>query len=637
MDQEDYRNEIANYLESHGYQIVNTESLNHLSFSPKKKFFSPIDLMIKDSAENESVLDMPPTYQILVDFIEQLPESRQLKPQLKPLLFAFFYRTVIELHHSKYTDEAIAFFKTYTQCNSEGKTPFHSYHDTDIKQLQQYLTASSFSQTKNLDKTAFATQLTKTAFDALLTFLIDNSYYRFILILSNYINVTIVPLDHFSTNIPGFIYKSTEQIEPLSSTLTTLLKYNPYDLAKKHLGDRCEFEIFDDDPSNRTTNPFPLPNILHDRVLAVACDISNMQPLSKSVLPSCAYFTFNDDNICYDINGSGTLIAASTERGYVKLFSTNVNTDIDDELHFSQIHNNRNHSQVPRTPVIKDQVTHYCSRTLIGPRTYSCRFSPESRFLLCGGNSIIKLWSCEAANISAQFEVPCGIIWSCDWSPLGYHFVTASDDNCGWLWAVDRSKPLRLFVHHQAPLTDITYHPNAATLATASYDRSIMLWDIRCQNGANPFTNMFADNVSVPMVARFTRNGRVVISGDDAGKLSVWDIGERKMVGVVKAHQGSIVDMSISAEGTILASTGEAGDVLLWDMGTLCMNASVSGAEPLRRFQPRKAKTRKISFSNRNLLHAIGSIRKESEEIDLYENQTERNDEEVNEEEAQQE
>lgn len=618
-NQEGFTNEIKekikNYLESRGYSITNPEALQNASIPEANDNSSVIDYMIRTSASNESVLDMPQMYEHLVEFVNHIPHIQKL--QLKPLLFAFFYRTVIELHREKHTDVATEFFEKYTKENPDGSRPFHCFHDSDLKKLQQYLMASSFTQTNSLDKTAFATQLTETTYQALVAFLMDESYDKFLLILNNYINVTHVPLDHYTSGfdkIPGFIFKSTEQAEQPTLTSTTLLKDNPYDMAKRFLGEECTFEFFDDDPPIRMTNPFQLPPIIHERILSVSLDIQNMAHLSKSVLPSCAYFTFNDENLAYDINGPGSLIAAATERNYIKLFSTNVNTDLDDELRFQQIHSSKNHLLVPRFPVGRDQTHHYCMRTLIGPRTYSLRFSPESRFLLAGCNNNIRLYSCETTGIVGSYDVPCGIIWSCDWSPLGYHFVTASDDSCAWLWSIDRSKPLRLFVHHQEPLTDVKYHPNASTIATTSYDRSIMLWDIRCQGNSNPFTKMFVESVAVSNVVQFTRNGRIVISGDEFGKISVWDIGEGRMIGSVKAHRGSVVDMAVSIEGTILASTGIGGEVLLWDMGTLCSTASASGSEHLKKLQPRKAQTHRIAFSNRNLLHAIGSIRRDDEE-----------------------
>lgn len=615
-NQERILEEITNCIESYGYSITNPEALHDAAIPQASENSSATEIMLRATALNENVLDMPHMYEDLVEFVDQLSPIQY--HQLKPLLFAFFYRTVIELHREN-PDVATEFFEKYTKDNPDGTRPFHCFHDSDIKKLQQYLMASSFTQTNSLDKTVFATQLTETTYQALFKFLMDKSYNRFLLILNNYINVIHVPLDHFTSDfdkIPGFIYKSTEQAEQPSVTLTTLLKNNPYDMAKRFLGEECNFEFFDDDKSIRMPNPFQyLPPIVHEKILSVALDIQNMAHLSKSVLPSCAYFTFNDDNLAYDINGPGTLLAAATERNYVKLFSTNVNTDLDDELKFGQIRSMKNHLLVPRFQVGREQNLHHCMRTLIGPRSYCLRFSPESRFLLTGCNNGIRLYSCETTGIVGTYDVPCGITWSCDWSPLGYHFVTASDDSCAWLWAIDRPKPLRLFVHHQEPLTDIKYHPNALTLATSSYDRSIMLWDIRCQGNSNPFTKIFlAESVAVPNVIQFTRNGRVLISGDEFGKISTWDIGEGRTIGSVKAHKGSVVDLAVSVEGTILASTGIGGEVLLWDMGTLCSTASASGSEYLKKLQPRKAQTHRLAFSNRNLLHAIGSIKKDDDE-----------------------
>jgi WD40 repeat protein len=117
---------------------------------------------------------------------------------------------------------------------------------------------------------------------------------------------------------------------------------------------------------------------------------------------------------------------------------------------------------------------------------------------------------------------------------------------------------------------------------------------------------MFADSVDVPRTLEFTRNGRVLLIGDDAGKISPWDIGESRRIGTVKAHTGGVHDLAVSMEGTLLSSAGAHGEVSLWDMGAVC-STSAGGAEPLRRFVPKRAVTQRIAFSSRNLLLAIGT------------------------------
>ena len=608
------RQDVVDYLESHGYTLENPDILNFLGESPARGSTTEgrrgaLSFFIAQAAEEEDPLLLPEKYLGLVEFVNHVPHIQYL--QLKPLLFAFFFQSVVMMVQTGNQSEALEFFLKETR-ERDGERPFHSFHDSDLKKLYQLLTASTLQTNSQLNRVTFAVSLTETTYYALVFFLMDKNYSRFLLILEQYVKVTFVPIDHFSGRgdlITGFIFRSTDQSETHTETQMRLLENNPFDLAKKYYGPSLNFEIFDDDGS-RMRPLFSLPAVIHDRVMAVASDLKDMAHLSKTSLPSCAYFTFQQMNVAYDINGSGTLLAAATERGYVKLFSTSQHIDLDDDLRFSQIHGQDNHLLVPRKPVLGGN--HYATRTLIGPRAYCIRFSPDSKWLLAGSVSKFRIWSCEtAAGAFSEVKNPCGIIWCADWSPLGEHFVTGSDDNCAWLWLMTRNQPIRLFLNHQEPITDVKYHPNASTIATCSYDRSVMLWDIRCADDANPCTRIFAESVDIPRVIQFARNGRVIISGDEAGKITTWDIGEGRKIGSVLSAPGAksavgVRDLSVSVEGTLLASASTSGEVLIWDMQTLC-SPSASAAEPLRKFQPRRAKTHRVAFSNRNLLHALGT------------------------------
>ncbi|KAH0786970.1 transcription initiation factor TFIID subunit 5 [Histomonas meleagridis] len=609
---ENLQNSLREFFASHGYQLGQDVELNSFGQINSRQLFlkqSALDFLIQQEAMLEDVREMPEMYKELVDFIEQVPIIQKL--QLKPLLFAFFYHTAVSLFDAKEVDLAIRFFEK-NRYLEDGSKAFHSIHDPDIKKLEQYLKATSLSKVSPLSVTTFATSLTETTYQALVCFLMDRSFTRFLYILSKRLNVTHVPIDHFTSRpdlIPGFIFHSTDQPEHLATPITGLLSIDPIQQAKKYLGEKCNFEIFDDD-HNPIDCGFPLPEASHDRILSIASDLMSLDSLSKNHLPSCAYFTFQQENVAYDINNTGVLIAVVTDRNYIKLLSTNAFIDLDDNLPLKQI-NSRQASMVPR-PSNGQGYEFPFMRTITVPKTYSIRFSPDSRLLLCGQANTIQLWSCETSTGFAMISSPSCIIWCVDWSPYGYHFVTGSDDCIAMLWTIDRSKPLRMFVNHQEPITAIRYHPNASTIATASYDRSVMLWDIRTQSSdKNPTSScarMFAESIDIPRCIEFTRNGRIVICGDSGGKLSTWDIGEGRKIGTIRAHKGQVRDLTISQEGTILASTGQDGEIHLWEMSTLC-STSASAAEPLRKFQTKNSYTNRIVFSTRNLLHAIGTTK----------------------------
>ena len=610
---------VAKFIEAHGYKVSGS---NIRMDAPAQRSCHFTDIVFEVAKTSDPPKELPQKYDDLVNFVNQAPKVQHLL--LKPLLYAFFTNTVKHMINARIPEEALKFFETVMN-SADGKSPFHNLHQTDLKKLHNEILAAC--RQKNEQRTGtryagFSASLTETTYDALVAFLMDRNYLFFLSILGKYVKVHFEPLARFSARpdlIPGFLYVGFEESSPAE---LSLLAGNQYDLAKLY-DKSLQFEIFDDegqrkDPMTDSQKRFPTVNVC--QIESVAADLKNLKPLSKKQLPSCAYFTFQQENIAYDINGAGTLIAAATERGYVKLMATSSNFDLDDVA-----------MSVPRAAIGVPSRTNdmgmmgrpewrmtFCTKNLVGPKSYCVRFSPSSKYLLCGHATGFRIWMCDkGAGAYSQVQTLArlcpeknAIVWCADWSPLGYHFATGCADNSAWLWCLNRNKPIRAFVNHQEPIADIKFHPNAMTIATASYDRSVMIWDVRCEGGNHPCTRTLAESIDAPTVVQFSRNGRILVSGDEAGRITTWDIGEGRKIGsVIPADSRSRVrDLSLSIEGTLLASASGNGDVLIWDMQTLT-GSSASAAEPLRKFQPRSSYTHRLSFSNRNLLHAIGSLK----------------------------
>lgn len=601
---EEFRSSLSSYFAEHGYYLDSKQIEQLIGKNGYKDLFneyrfrgrnpSVLDFLISQESRNEDVTEMPRMYEELVDFINQVPHVQKM--QLKPLLFAFFYHTVVSLNDSGKVDMAKQFFGRH-KVGEDGGSAFHPLHDADLDKLMQYLSTSSLSKNQEfLSMMRFTALMTETTYQALVAFLMDRRLTRFLWILNEKVNIRQVSVDYFTSSKyvssnGGFIFHSTDRVEQTVEPAIGLLSdnHNIFEIAKNYPNNE-EFKIFDDDPKTHIDPLFPLPNISKDRVNAVATDLQNLCYLTKTKLPSCAYFTFHEENISYDISNSGLIFAVSTQNGGVKLFSTNR------FVYFDEI------------PIFNDTQKRIHSipmKTLVTPRTYCLRFSPESKFLLCGQANAIQLWDCETALPYSQIKTPSYIFWCADWSPFGYHFATGSDDSVATLWSIDRTTPIRMFVNHQEPITAIKFHPNPSTIATASYDRAIMLWDVRTRSNESICSRTFAESFYVPRCVEFTRNGRIVISGDEGGRLSIWDIGEGRKIGSVKGHKAEVRDLAISVEGTILASAGNDGEINLWDMSTLC-STSASNAEPLKKYQPKNTTTCRISFSSRNLLYGFG-------------------------------
>ncbi|WP_299849154.1 c-type cytochrome [uncultured Roseovarius sp.] len=108
---------------------------------------------------------------------------------------------------------------------------------------------------------------------------------------------------------------------------------------------------------------------------------------------------------------------------------------------------------------------------------------------------------------------------------------------------------------HGGPIMDISVNAGTGQVATASFDNSVGLWEGRVP------TWLEGHEAAANAVA-FLGPSRAVSSGDDFA-LILWDIGSGNQTRL-EGHKGKVRRLSVSPEGTWIASASWDGSVGLW-------------------------------------------------------------------------
>jgi WD40 repeat protein/energy-coupling factor transporter ATP-binding protein EcfA2 len=166
-----------------------------------------------------------------------------------------------------------------------------------------------------------------------------------------------------------------------------------------------------------------------------------------------------------------------------------------------------------------------------------------------------------------------GAVYLTSFSPSGRTLATASYDRTVRLWDVTdptRPKPLgKPLTGHTSWVSTAVFSPDGRTLASASDDGTIRLWDVRDPRHPHPLGAPLTGRDGTIYLLAFSPDGRTLASATEDHTVRLWGVADPRRpraLGALTGHTAAVRSVAFSPDGRRLAAGGDDDTIRLWDM-----------------------------------------------------------------------
>jgi WD repeat and SOF domain-containing protein 1 len=122
------------------------------------------------------------------------------------------------------------------------------------------------------------------------------------------------------------------------------------------------------------------------------------------------------------------------------------------------------------------------------------------------------------------------------WNPMeAFNFAVANEDHNVYMFDMRKlDRALNVFKDHVAAVMDVAFSPTGEELVSASYDRTIRLWNRDRGHSRDIYHTKRMQRV---FSAKFTPDNQYVLSGSDDGNIRLWRVNASNRSGIKSARQ----------------------------------------------------------------------------------------------------
>jgi ribosome assembly protein 4 len=138
--------------------------------------------------------------------------------------------------------------------------------------------------------------------------------------------------------------------------------------------------------------------------------------------------------------------------------------------------------------------------------------------------------------------------------------VSGSDDCSLIIWKPSLTdKPIKKLLGHQKPVNHVQFSPNGKLIVSASFDKSLRLWNTEGEQMA-----VFRGHVEAVYMVCWSLDSRMFVSGSKDSTMKVWDCKLKKLMFDLPGHADEVYALDWSPDGAKVASGSKDQMLRIW-------------------------------------------------------------------------